>query len=207
MVAGAEHFKYKDHDKSADYEIMSTSSLRRKLFSCDTTPPVSPVGDVTPPISPVKGPAPVDSSRESMPFIISSPPISPIRAVEDVQSMEPDRSVMKTPSSAQVISIIVNCHPDQGFESNLPKEMVRWYMCSPRKLKGGICCGGHLAITYGEELLYRTTRFFCCYARQAILFRVTCFFRVDFAPKGYATKSGGAVNSPPYMTLKMAAVP
>ena len=24
----------------------------------------------------------------------------------------------------------------------------------PRKFKGGICCGGHLAITYGGELLY-----------------------------------------------------
>ena len=25
---------------------------------------------------------------------------------------------------------------------------------NPRKFKGGICCGGHLAITYGGELLY-----------------------------------------------------
>ena len=27
----------------------------------------------------------------------------------------------------------------------------KWYT---RKLKGGICCGGHLAVTYGGELLY-----------------------------------------------------
>ena len=24
----------------------------------------------------------------------------------------------------------------------------------PRKFKGGICCGGHLVVTYGAELLY-----------------------------------------------------
>ena len=24
----------------------------------------------------------------------------------------------------------------------------------PRKFKGGICCGGHLAVTYGDELFY-----------------------------------------------------
>ena len=27
------------------------------------------------------------------------------------------------------------------------------HYCS-RKFKGGICCGGHLAVTYGGELLY-----------------------------------------------------
>ena len=24
----------------------------------------------------------------------------------------------------------------------------------PRKFKGGLCCGGHFAVTYGGELLY-----------------------------------------------------
>ena len=28
------------------------------------------------------------------------------------------------------------------------------FKIEPRKFKGGICCGGHLVVTYGAELLY-----------------------------------------------------
>ena len=31
---------------------------------------------------------------------------------------------------------------------------IKIYLFTPRKFKEGICCGGHLAVTYGGELLY-----------------------------------------------------
>ena len=51
-----------------------------------------------------------------------------------------------------------------AFHKAMAEELKEWlffvaacfsqhHLC-PRKFKGGICCGGHLAITYGGELLY-----------------------------------------------------
>ncbi|XP_072014545.1 uncharacterized protein [Amphiura filiformis] len=119
-LLGSEHFQYKEHNKS-DCEIMSSSSLRRKLFSCDTTPPVSPVKSGGCRTSPV-------SSRESMPFIISSPAISPIRAVEEAKSASPSQSMMKTPGSAQSqfssSPIASNVTPTSRLSSSDPTELV-----------------------------------------------------------------------------------
>ena len=49
---------------------------------------------------------------------------------------------------------------DEEKWEKVPKEQIssafKQYRkeVSTRKLKGGICCGGHLAVTYGGELLY-----------------------------------------------------
>ena len=41
------------------------------------------------------------------------------------------------------------------FKGNLHlKSRLSMFLHYPRKFKGGICCGGHLAVTYGGELLY-----------------------------------------------------
>ena len=34
------------------------------------------------------------------------------------------------------------------------KSIAQGTVCSPKKFKGGIWCGGHLAVSYGGELLY-----------------------------------------------------
>ena len=40
-------------------------------------------------------------------------------------------------------------------------------LLAPRKFKGGICCGSHLAVTYGANLLYLQIFFVPTPAKQA----------------------------------------
>ena len=43
---------------------------------------------------------------------------------------------------------------DTVFKLKAALDKYNTYLVLSRKFKRGICCGGHLAVTYGGELLY-----------------------------------------------------
>ena len=92
-------------------------------------------------------------------------------------------------------------------------------MGRPRKFKGRICRGGHLAITYGGQVTVPPD-IFAAELTKATLFRVCCFSHMDLLSRtnvGYhavntiifadRTKTKGTITHPPCMTIQMTGMP
>ena len=69
-----------------------------------------------------------------------------------------DRLRQQRTEAGDLLKVKLYCTNGKEYRPFLlaPFHHLRWRVvgCIPRKFKGGICCGGHLAVTYGGELLY-----------------------------------------------------
>ena len=61
---------------------------------------------------------------------------------------------VSTPLPQDYASVWADARVLNSNRLDIQVQSWKWLVAGSRKFEGGICCGGHLAVTYGGELLY-----------------------------------------------------